>query len=335
MQTVDVGETVPIIVTVWDADGVGAEPDDLALTITAPDGTQNVINKGDADLVGTDSGSGNLDTWTYPLELTAGGVWRYSSLATLNGQETTESGILLAGDAAQDEGPCEPWCTWEDIVATCPSVDLSSLDAGQREQLIDTASWVLYALDGARYPGYCQVTRRLCRGCRTCGCEPCGCASRDALDLGGRWPVIAAWDVTVDGDEILPSQYEVRDRRWLARTDDLNWPTSSDLSDPDAFTATWLYGRRPPIGLRAAAARFVAEMAKSCLGLKCELPQRVTSITREQVSYVILDPQRFLDEGRTGIYSVDLALIAAKKGRRGGPGGFSPLTRRTHSSRVG
>ena len=41
---------------------------------------------------------------------------------------------------------------------------------------------------------------------------------------------------------------------------------------------------------------------------ECVLPQRVTPISRQGVSWTLLDPQDFLDNGRTGIYHVDLFL---------------------------
>jgi hypothetical protein len=57
------------------------------------------------------------------------------------------------------------------------------------------------------------------------------------------------------------------------------------------------------------AARMLAiEFCKMWSGEDCELPQRVTSIARQGVSYTILDPQEFVAQGRTGIYFVDLFL---------------------------
>jgi hypothetical protein len=40
----------------------------------------------------------------------------------------------------------------------------------------------------------------------------------------------------------------------------------------------------------------------------CALPQRVTSISRQGVSYTLLDSQDFIEEMRTGLYAVDLFL---------------------------
>jgi len=43
----------------------------------------------------------------------------------------------------------------------------------------------------------------------------------------------------------------------------------------------------------------------------CALPQRVTSISRQGVSYTLLDSQDFIDDLRTGVYAVDLFLKSA------------------------
>ncbi len=40
----------------------------------------------------------------------------------------------------------------------------------------------------------------------------------------------------------------------------------------------------------------------------CALPQRVTSVSRQGVSFTILDQQDFIQELRTGLYAVDLFL---------------------------
>lgn len=40
----------------------------------------------------------------------------------------------------------------------------------------------------------------------------------------------------------------------------------------------------------------------------CQLPQRITSVSRQGVSYTILDSQEFIDDLRTGLYVVDMFL---------------------------
>jgi hypothetical protein len=69
------------------------------------------------------------------------------------------------------------------------------------------------------------------------------------------------------------------------------------------------------------AARELAEQI--LLGMEgssaCQLPARVTSISRQGVSMQLLDPQEFLNDGRTGIYLVDLFLRAVNPARAVAP----------------
>jgi hypothetical protein len=63
---------------------------------------------------------------------------------------------------------------------------------------------------------------------------------------------------------------------------------------------------------RMAARTLAIEFVKLYSGDDdCALPQRVTSISRQGVSYTLLDSQDFIEEMRTGIYMVDLFLKSA------------------------
>jgi hypothetical protein len=72
---------------------------------------------------------------------------------------------------------------------------------------------------------------------------------------------------------------------------------------------TYTYGTGPPalgrIAAKALADQYILAMSNSD---ECMLPQRVTQISRQGMSWTLLDPQDFLDKGRTGIYQVDLFL---------------------------
>lgn len=60
-----------------------------------------------------------------------------------------------------------------------------------------------------------------------------------------------------------------------------------------------------PPGADLAALRLAEEFLKAFQGQECALPERVTSVTRQGVSWTILDPQDFLSDGLTGIGPVD------------------------------
>lgn len=329
MNINEVNSTVPLVTRWWDENGDGAEPDSIDFTITAPDGTTTVGDKGDM----TDVSDGSpADSWSYPLTGTAEGAWHYAFTGVIDDRTIEQDGIVLFGPASASPGPCALWCDWDDVLDTCPEIaelaDETLIPQGARNAILERVTWILYMLDGGRYPGICIVTRDLCRGCIRVGGRCC-CADGDRIDLRGRFPVFDVWDVTIDGEVIDRSLYTVENSRYLVRTDDERWPSCNDWS------ATWAFGRNPPVGLAHAAAVFAREIGKGCLGLDCALPERVTSISREGVSYVVMDSQKFLDEGRTGIYDVDLALIAARPPAdvgRSTPGGGTPL-KRTRSTR--
>jgi hypothetical protein len=72
---------------------------------------------------------------------------------------------------------------------------------------------------------------------------------------------------------------------------------------------TYTYGTPVPVAGQMAARTLAMEFAKLWAGDDdCALPQRVTSVSRQGVSYTILDNQEFIAELRTGIYAIDLFL---------------------------
>jgi hypothetical protein len=73
---------------------------------------------------------------------------------------------------------------------------------------------------------------------------------------------------------------------------------------------TYEYGGSIPALGRMAAKQLATQFTLSLSGREdeCVLPDRVTSVTRQDVSWTILDTQDFLTDLRTGLYSVDLFL---------------------------
>lgn len=53
----------------------------------------------------------------------------------------------------------------------------------------------------------------------------------------------------------------------------------------------------------------------------CELPERVTSVNREGLSYTIFDPQEYLQQGKTGIPRVDIWLASVNPSKALRPSG--------------
>lgn len=72
-----------------------------------------------------------------------------------------------------------------------------------------------------------------------------------------------------------------------------------------------------PIIVRGAIAALAREMQLADEGsAECRIPERVTSVTRQGMSWTMIDPMDFMDKGRTGIYEVDLAINSVRPARR-------------------
>jgi len=232
--------------------------------------------------------------------------------------------------------PCSRWI--DDLGACCGSI--GPVDQGLIDEAIDAATEILWALSGRRYL-VCPVSVRPCvTRCSTipvgwsmwgvgtpwpesyrllaalqCHCPPesCGCVALPTVVVPG--PIFRMTAVWVDGQQLPSTAYRVDSGSRLTRLDGQQWPACSDLAagptDPGSFIIDYERGRQPPEMLREAARVLACELVKSCTpGADCALPQRVTSITRQGVSFAMLDPMDFMDNGRTGLYAVDLALAA-------------------------
>jgi hypothetical protein len=140
-------------------------------------------------------------------------------------------------------------------------------------------------------------------------CARCGCSH--LVPLRGV-PVIELEDVKVGDRRLRLTEVAILDYSWLSLGDESNcWGSCEDV------TVTYSYGARPPALGRMAA----RELANQFIWYatsddRCSIPERVTSISRQGVSWAMLDPQDFLDDGRTGIYQVDLFLKAVNPERR-------------------
>lgn len=192
------------------------------------------------------------------------------------------------------------------------------------------ASFVLWAFSGRKYHGTRTVTERYELPCRSGlgtginvypilngsgGVEnryigrldSCGCAGT----IGGRHtrlrlrgtPVRAVTQVSKNGTVLDPESYKIVNGSLLQ----LN-----GSQDVDGLEITYTYGVPVPIAGQRAARALARELAKGWAGdAECALPDRVTNVSRQGISFTVMDPQDFLDDGRTGVYEVDLFLRAA------------------------
>lgn len=199
---------------------------------------------------------------------------------------------------------CAPWVTVDDVSACCDKIDF----ACDLEEAAQIASEILYSLSGKQFPGICEAT---VRPCGPCGCnDTCSCRPPQIV-LDGQ--VISVDSVMVDGVTLDEGEYRLDPGSRLVRLNDERWPCCQDLTlantEDGTFEVTYTFGQEPPQSGKRAASLLACELGKSCTpGVACALPQRVTSITRQGVSMALLDPQDFLNDGRVGIYEIDLFL---------------------------
>lgn len=200
---------------------------------------------------------------------------------------------------------------------------------------VKTASYLLWAMSGRKYTGITTVTERYVsafdpylrtgasaltysptlidgevKNIRVGGSGPYGdddylgdgTSASTRLRLRGRKVIKIHTVRDIDGTIIDPTKYYLVEHSTLLASPGANWT-------PSNIEVTYSYGTEPPLAGKAAARILAIELIKLYEGDdSCALPQRVTSVSRQGVSYTILDNQDFIAEGRTGLYAVDLFL---------------------------
>lgn len=228
---------------------------------------------------------------------------------------------------------CTPWATVNDTVCSADDFDEDVL-----ENALAAATDVLFELSGRQFPGSCRETVRPHHEC--CGFEQpsrivgrtplrrsCGGVSEVSL---GITPVTEVEEVKVDGVVLDDSLYRVDNFSTLVRLPEdgsrRSWPCCQDLAlDSDqegTFEVTFLYGRMPPALGVDAAAKLGCEIAKAMSDQECALPERVTNVSRQGISVSVVNPGDFLDDGKTGIYLVDLFLQSYNPNKLARPPGI-------------
>lgn len=230
---------------------------------------------------------------------------------------------------------CSPWATHSDVTADAyPAVaKLSTVTAEQWDVYTELASEILYALSGRRWGGSCSETVLLRSHPPGAGqgawpysstWGACGCWNYGSLMDNWLYPPINQFvgthlapmaiklphEPVIAVTEVLENDAPFTAWRytrsgWLERTDGLPWVACLDTTQ-----ITYAYGQLPPPAGKDAAIRLAIEFAKKDFGLGCSLPERVTTISREGITFTTLDPMEFLPLGKTGLYRVDLWLAS-------------------------
>lgn len=200
---------------------------------------------------------------------------------------------------------------------------------------VKTASYLLWAMSGRKYSGTTTVTERyissfspyLRVGASSLNFSPVlvngqvqnvqvnvfgryndsdfsgdGSSAATRVRLRGRKVIKIHTVRDIDGNVIDPKEYYLVEHSTMLATPGASWT-------PSNVEITYTYGTEPPTAGKNAARMLALELIKLYEGDDtCALPQRVTSVSRQGVSYTILDQQDFIDQGKTGLYAVDLFL---------------------------
>jgi hypothetical protein len=131
-------------------------------------------------------------------------------------------------------------------------------------------------------------------------CSNCGYPHRMRLR---HQPVQRILSVEINGQTVPASDYALLNHATLGL------PFNQIACIAMCARVTYIYGVNPPAGGRAAAVKLAEQLLFSWTASdECRLPQRITNVTRQGISWTILDPQDFLNDGRTGIFEIDLFL---------------------------
>lgn len=242
---------------------------------------------------------------------------------------------------------CSQWCTTLDLELAPGFNPDDQIDPVVYTNMIALATRVLDNFSAHQFPGLCTKTVRPSRrnaynllqgfgwssnypigdafsmygwngswgvcGCNSGNYDQCRCQGIDSILLGGK-PVVSIGSVKIDGTTLATSAYRIDDYEYLTRIDGAFWPTSQDLSKDSTqvgtFEVTFTYGASIDIDTTAVCAMFAVQLAKGYSNIACQLPERVSTVTRQGVTVAFIDLMQFLEKNKTGIYMVDQWLQA-------------------------
>lgn len=232
------------------------------------------------------------------------------------------------------------WCEPADVLA-CGACSSGAYDPEKVLEFITVSSELLFLLSGRQFPGLVVDTGvrpnrvewfggRLIGSVSSTG-EVFGLAPPRYSDyasdrnLGAGpiseirlpgYPVVSIQRVRVDGVTLPPTAYKIDDDRWLARVDGQFWPVIQDLTkNPATDLATmdvdYTFGAPIPKMAVTASAAFACQMLKACDNSgDCALPPRTQSAIRQGLNVRTLDPQDYIDNGKTGCVEADRFIKA-------------------------
>lgn len=204
-------------------------------------------------------------------------------------------------------GPTAPFATPQQLANLQVAAELDVDDPDDLARLtsaVTDATQILYLLSGQTITGALTDTVRPVLADRGSGTGLCYDLAITAIPL--QWPVHQVEQVTLDG-EIITDWY-VTDDRDLRRayTSDGKpqyWPSWQRLDLPDTevgtFSVTYTHGVPLPLWAIDACLELAAGLLEFDVRGSAKLPPGVTSVSRQGVSYSVLDRMQALKDGMT------------------------------------
>ena len=194
----------------------------------------------------------------------------------------------------------EDFCTIAELDAHCSQISaLSELTTADAAEAVTSATDLMWALTGRQYGLYSEIVRPDLRG-----------EVSTWFDLR-RFPVSSITSVKINGATLPTSAYWVQDGKLLNLVVG-TWPSTQKLyladSEMDTFSVTMLWGVAPPRSVAAATRRLACELLTLTFGGASGLSDRIKSTVRQGISMDIVSADDLLENGRTGIYEIDLVL---------------------------
>lgn len=200
-------------------------------------------------------------------------------------------------------------------------IEFPTLDPNDAEQIAVDATWLLSALSFDRFHGeQCIVDDY-----RIVTWPPAPSYTHPSARVRGwgrgplrinlyHWPLKAIEDISIVdmcagtiaatgiGTEITNWCQSARNEISLGCT--TAWVPACTCSE-HTIRVRYTVGNNVPAGAGREAKRLAIEMIKHLTGKPCNLPERITTITRQGATWTVLDPQDFLSKGLIGLPSVD------------------------------
>lgn len=187
------------------------------------------------------------------------------------------------------------------------SAEFEDYEPDDVEMCLINATWVCWALSGRKLHAAGQRVETYKMPPGTNGKIRLGMTPVESLDLVEKIDTCPGGEESVlDGICNVGSLVRVSAPRYPAIG-----PIEQSGCGENLYRLTYTIKSNLPPGTQKAVEFLALQNLKALAGdSKCKLPERVQSISRQNVSWTLIDPMDFLEKGKTGLVRVDAWLAA-------------------------